>query len=231
MRRRTGHGIFAGVALGCAVLAGYQGFRLVQARSVNEAIAAFDAAKDQEPSIAGRLKSAAAAPEDKVPGDAPGGAAGDAAGNAAGDAAGDAASDVPGSLSSHIPEAQFAHALALARGGDPDAAFKAYKTIAQGSRADLRVAALYNIGNLHMREAARKGADDPTQLLPLVELAKQSYRDVLREQPGNWDARYNLERALQLAPEVEDVPVEEEETDAPEEHVSSTLQGAKMDLP
>jgi hypothetical protein len=30
----------------------------------------------------------------------------------------------------------------------------------------------------------------------LVELAKQRYRDLLRAEPQDWDARYNLERAL-----------------------------------
>ena len=219
MRRRTVHLVFAGVAVTGALIAGYQAVRLMQADHVNKAIASSGpaiegsgAAGNKEPSIAGRLG-----------GDVP-----DVRKSGVPQALGGGAPHVQ---QSDLPEAQFAHALALSRTGDPDAAFKAYKTIAQGNRADLRVAALYNIGNLHMREAARKGADDPTQLLPLVELAKQSYRDVLREQPANWDARYNLERALQLAPEVEDVAAEEEETDAPEEHVSSTLQGAKMDLP
>jgi mxaK protein len=132
---------------------------------------------------------------------------------------------------SSLPEAQFARAAALARTGKTDAALKAYKGIAQGGRADLRVAALYNLGNLHIREAERAGADDPTQSLPLIELAKQSYRDVLRAQPADWDARYNLERALQLAPELDDAPLEEAETQDAEEHVSSTVQGARMDLP
>lgn len=135
------------------------------------------------------------------------------------------------STSSSLPEAQFARAAALARTGKTDAALKAYKAIAQENRADLRVAALYNLGNLHIREAERTGVDDPTQSLPLIELAKQSYRDVLRAQPADWDARYNLERALQLAPELDDSPLEEAEPQEAEEHVSSTVQGARMDLP
>jgi len=132
---------------------------------------------------------------------------------------------------SSLPEAQFARAATLARTGKTDAALKAYKAIAQGDRPDLREAALYNLGNLHVREAERTGEDDPTQSLPLIELAKQSYRDVLRAQPADWDARYNLERALQLAPEIDDTQLEEQETQDAEEHVSSTVQGARMDLP
>jgi mxaK protein len=135
------------------------------------------------------------------------------------------------SADSSLPEAQFARAVAMARSGKTEAALKSYKDIAQGARPDLRVAALYNLGNLHLREAQRVSSDDATQSLPLIELAKQSYRDVLRAQPQDWDTRYNLERALQLAPELDDTPFEEEEKEAPEEHVSSTLQGARMDLP
>lgn len=135
------------------------------------------------------------------------------------------------STGSSLPEAQFARAVALARTGKTDAALKAYKAITQGNRPDLKVAALYNLGNLHIRQAESAGAEDPTQSLPLIELAKQSYRDALRAQPANWDARYNLERALQLAPEVDDAPLDEAEAQETEEHVSSTLQGARLDLP
>jgi len=130
-----------------------------------------------------------------------------------------------------VPEAQLARAIALARAGDPDAALKTYKTLIQGPRADLRETALYNVGNLHMRQALTNESNDPTQSLPLIELAKQSYRDALRGAPAAWDARFNLERALRLAPELEDAPVNDDQADAPEEHVSSTLRGARMDLP
>ena len=76
------------------------------------------------------------------------------------------------------------------------------------------------------RAIARAPSD---QLLPLVELAKQSYRDLLRETPGDWDARYNLERALYLAPESEE-DAAADEPPAPQEHAISTVR-AKRDLP
>ena len=43
----------------------------------------------------------------------------------------------------------------------------------------------------------RAGAQ-PGQALALIELAKESYREVLRHDPAHWDARYNLERAQRL---------------------------------
>jgi mxaK protein len=133
------------------------------------------------------------------------------------------------SLDRSVPEAQVARAIALGRAGDYEGALLAYKAVIQGNRADLRHLALYNLGNLHMR-AALKDPHAPTdQILPLVELAKQSYRDLLRETPQDWDARYNLERALYMAPEL-DEDVADEGPPAPKEHSVSTNR-AKLDLP
>ncbi|MGV2480657.1 UNVERIFIED_CONTAM: MxaK protein, partial [Salmonella enterica subsp. enterica serovar Weltevreden] len=62
---------------------------------------------------------------------------------------------------------------------------------------------LYNLGNLHLREALQFGPESIGKSLPLAELAKSSYRELLRLNPQHWDAKYNLERALRLAPERE----------------------------
>ncbi|HXR92915.1 MAG TPA: hypothetical protein VN750_21820 [Steroidobacteraceae bacterium] len=133
------------------------------------------------------------------------------------------------SLDRSVPEAQVARAIALGRAGDYEGALLTYKAVIQGKRADLRHLALYNLGNLHMR-AALKDPQAPTdQILPLVELAKQSYRDLLRETPQDWDARYNLERALYMAPEVEE-DVADQGPPAPKERSVSTNR-AKLDLP
>ncbi len=133
-------------------------------------------------------------------------------------------------LDSSIPEAQFAHAVALAKRGDYEGALKQYKALSRGSRADLANAALYNAGNLQLREALREGREARVRALPLIELAKQSYRSVLRRDPQSWDARYNLERALWLAPELDEVLSETITRDA-ENRVMSTLQSTRADLP
>lgn len=129
-----------------------------------------------------------------------------------------------------VPEARFARAMALARAGESEAAVKAYKALIEGDRRDLSQAARYNLGNLYMRDALENGASEAFRSLPLIELAKQRYRDVLRNQPANWDARYNLSRALQLAPEFEQ-EVEEKEEPPKKEQSTSTLQGVRIDLP
>jgi mxaK protein len=132
-------------------------------------------------------------------------------------------------LDRSVPEAQIARAIALSRAGDYEGALLAYKAVIQGQRTDLRRLALYNLGNLHLRAAQKDPLAPSDQLLPLVELAKQQYRDLLRETPGDWDARYNLERALYLAPEAEE-DLADEGPPPPKEHSVSTNR-AKMDLP
>jgi mxaK protein len=63
---------------------------------------------------------------------------------------------------------------------------------------------LYNMANTRVRAAIaaiEKGNFD--KAIPLVALAKSEYRAVLRLEPGNWDAKYNLDVAMRL---VRDLP-------------------------
>jgi mxaK protein len=131
---------------------------------------------------------------------------------------------------STLPEARFVQALAIARSGDNEGALKAYKALARDAPPALAAAALYNAGNLQLRAAMKEGPDAAVRALPLIELSKQSYRAGLRIDPHNWDARYNLERALWLAPEMEETQVDRVRRDA-EERVMSTLQSTRADLP
>jgi mxaK protein len=128
------------------------------------------------------------------------------------------------------PEARLARAVALSR-VDYDAALAAYKEIIQSNRNDLRLVALYDLGNLHLHHAIQAGLGDEAQSLPLTELAKQSYRDLLRRDPNDWDARYNLERSLRLAPEDDDANDEDTGPPDPREHERSTIADPRMDLP
>jgi tetratricopeptide (TPR) repeat protein len=128
------------------------------------------------------------------------------------------------------PEARLARAVALSR-FDYDAALAAYKAIIQSPREDLHRIALYDLGNLNLRQAVQYGLADEAQSLPLTELAKQSYRDLLRRDPTDWDARYNLERALRLAPEEDDDTGEDTGPPDPREHERTTIADPRMDLP
>jgi mxaK protein len=130
----------------------------------------------------------------------------------------------------HSSEARLAHAVELAK-VDYDGALAAYKAIIQADREGLRRIALYDLGNLHLHQALQAGLSDEAQSLPLIELAKQSYRDLLRKDPNDWDARYNLERALRLAPENDDDADEDTGPPDPREHERTTIADPRMDLP
>lgn len=129
-----------------------------------------------------------------------------------------------------VPRVRLAEALNLARAGKFTAAVKTYKSLLEESD-EVRLAALYDLGNLNMREALKNGQGEAQRFMPLIELAKQSYRDLLRNNPADWDARYNLERALWLSPEYDDPILQRNQAPVRSEHAMSTLQGAKIDLP
>jgi mxaK protein len=100
-------------------------------------------------------------------------------------------------------ELQLARALALSQAGLYDAAQQGYAALirAGAQRDPLARQALFNLGNMYLRQGlAAKGSD----ALPLFELGKQRLRELLRVAPQDWDARYNLERALRLAPETQE---------------------------
>ena len=98
--------------------------------------------------------------------------------------------------------ALLARGIALARAGRDDDALAAYRGVEVGGDEALRRAARFNAANLHLRQAsALLAAGDQAGALPLIELAKGLYRQLLVEDHAAWDVRYNLERAVRLLPE------------------------------
>jgi len=99
------------------------------------------------------------------------------------------------------PEARLAWANALSAGGNFDRAEAAFNELIQRDRQDsLGRAAQFNLANMYLRRAQQLDTS-ASRARPLLELGKQRYRDLLWLSPNDWDARYNLERALRLAPE------------------------------
>jgi mxaK protein len=102
---------------------------------------------------------------------------------------------------------------------------------ADAARGELRDTALYDLGNLYLREALRvrdSGAD--ASALPLLELAKENYRSVLLQRPDLWDAKFNLELALRVAPDPDPA-----DTGAPQiltsERAVTTMRAFTLGLP
>jgi len=141
----------------------------------------------------------------------------------------------PDAIDDKRPRVAFAAAWRAAAHGEDLRALTAYHRVAQVGDATLREAAHYNSANLHLREAMRvREAGGPTsaaQSLPLLELAKQGYRDVLRTSPQHWDAKYNLERALRLAPESDEAEHEALAPPPARERAVTTMQGFTLGLP
>ena len=88
----------------------------------------------------------------------------------------------------------------LAREGDLAGAQRVLQAALQHSDGVVQNQARYNLGNLALRQALTMGSAD-VRLPATLELAKQQYRDTLQRAPNHLAARYNLERALWLAPE------------------------------
>lgn len=141
-----------------------------------------------------------------------------------------AAKDAP------TPEYALARAQAILRIGGAratDTALDLYRQVESEGSQSLRRIARYDTANLYMRQAQEEMArGEPGRAVPLIELAKGIYRGLLKDDPSQWDLRYNLERAVRLLPE-EDPDASELIQAAPEnmENAPTTMRGTSMGLP
>jgi len=145
-------------------------------------------------------------------------------------ASGQTIADAPG----QPPELRFAQAYALAQAqaasGARESALNRYRALQSDAR--LGPAARFNSANLLVRQAVEvRASTQPGQAIALLELAKEYYRDVLRDDPSQWDARYNLERAQRLLPDPDEDdggPVGQERN---RERAVTTMRGYSPGLP
>ncbi|HEY1998514.1 tetratricopeptide repeat protein [Paraburkholderia sp.] len=106
------------------------------------------------------------------------------------------------------PQVRLARATAFAKAGNYAAAGKRYEELIGEGRLDsLRRTAVFDLGNMYLRQGIGDGNSGAVRSIALIEEAKERYRVVLRADPDDWDARYNLERALWLAPESGSAPL------------------------
>ncbi|MFM0043295.1 tetratricopeptide repeat protein [Paraburkholderia sediminicola] len=99
-------------------------------------------------------------------------------------------------------QVRLARAMALSKAGAYDTAGPLFEDLIRGERLDeVGRAALFDLGNMYLREGMGNSASGTVHSVAMIEEAKARYRTLLRATPDDWDARYNLERALWLAPE------------------------------
>jgi len=141
-----------------------------------------------------------------------------------------AAGTLPPEAADAPAELKFAQAQAQAASGATEAALNRYGAL--HGDTPLGQAARYNSANLLLRQGMelRAGAQ-PGQALALIELAKEGYREVLRHDPEDWAARYNLERAQRLVPDPEEVDDEPPEARRSAERAATTMRGYSPGLP
>jgi mxaK protein len=137
---------------------------------------------------------------------------------------------VPAGNAQDRPELRFARAAAQAASGADEAALTAYNTL--HADTPLGQAARFNSANALLRQAiqVRSGAL-PGQAIPLIELAKETLRDVLRRDPQHWDARYNLERAQRLLPDADEGDLLPEGPARSAERAATTMRAYSPGLP
>jgi mxaK protein len=135
----------------------------------------------------------------------------------------------PQDQSVDAPEVRLARAMVLSKSRAYADAQKLYDALIQDEDSGhVANAALFDLGNMYVRQATGEGSGGTLRSLPLLEQAKQRYRQLLRAAPDDWDARYNLERVLWLVPEAAQSA---DEPDVKEQH-DVKLRGAQAeDLP
>lgn len=108
------------------------------------------------------------------------------------------------------PHGEFAFAYGLQQEGNFTEALRSYSAAGSGEPR-LAPAVMFNTGNLYLDRAITLLEDDTRDLaIPLIELAKENYRQLLRTNSQDWHAKHNLEHALYLLPETGEQDIDED---------------------
>jgi len=102
------------------------------------------------------------------------------------------------------PELRLARALYLKQKHRYDEALSTLSLIMEQGDQAFRAKVRYNLGNLYLEQAMNHVETmKMSEALPLVDLAKQAYRQALALDSRDWDSKYNLEVAMRLLPEMD----------------------------
>lgn len=136
-------------------------------------------------------------------------------------------------LSTSAPEVRMARAVYLSQHQRYDEALATLNLLLQQSGAAAQAQTRYNLGNLYLRQAMEKAqAGNVNEAMPLLGLAKQAYREALTLDSGFWDAKYNLEVAMRLLPEMDRISSGDEQDDLNQKtQLWTTLPGFPRGLP
>lgn len=131
-----------------------------------------------------------------------------------------------------VPEVRLARAVYLHQKHRYDEALAALSLIIEKGDRSLQAKTRYNLGNVYLGQAVEKvDAMAVDEALPLVLLAKQAYREALALDCLFWDAKYNLEVAMRLLPEMDRINIEDEGAINQTSQLWTTVPGFPRGLP
>ncbi|MBX2869858.1 MAG: hypothetical protein KTR18_14360 [Acidiferrobacterales bacterium] len=91
-------------------------------------------------------------------------------------------------------------------GGEFTQARAVYNAILHRAPSSLSNKIQFNLANIYMQQAIHRFTDSDSEnddsAYPLVELSKHIYRKLLIDKIDHWPAKYNLEIAVKIAPDV-----------------------------
>ena len=130
------------------------------------------------------------------------------------------------------PEVRFARAMYYQRQHRYDEALATLSLIMDKGDSNLQTTLRYNLGNMYLQQAVEQlEANNINAAQPLVALAKQAYRQALSLNSHYWDAKYNLEMAMRLLPEMDRIDMKDDESNAPPPQLWATIPGFPRGLP
>lgn len=130
------------------------------------------------------------------------------------------------------PELRLARAFYFKQKHRYDEALSTLSLVMDKGDQKFQAKARYNLGNLYLEQAIQQVKDTHiNEALPLLGLAKQSYRQSLALDSGNWDAKYNLEVAMRLLPEMDRVDMPDDEPTNQKSQLWTTVPGFPRGLP
>ena len=130
------------------------------------------------------------------------------------------------------PELRLARAFYFKQIHRYDEALSTLSLIMDKGDRNFQAKVRYNLGNLYLEQAVEQvKAMHINEALPLAGLAKQAYRQSLALDSGDWDAKYNLEVAMRLLPEMDRVDMPDDEPKNQKSQLWTTVPGFPRGLP
>ncbi len=131
------------------------------------------------------------------------------------------------------PEVRLARAMYYQKQHRYDEALATLGLIMDKGDAELKTIIRYNLGNIYLQQAIEKlDAQNINAAQPLIALAKQAYRQALALNSHFWDAKYNLDVAMRLLPEMDRMTMQDnEDVQTPPPQLWTTLSGFPRGLP